>query len=213
MSIQSYANLDALPSSLRLYGASDFATMEPEPGKKEPDFTEHGVVGIDAIGDLWFVDWFFEQCETDRGIAQFIKLAKIWKPQRWFNEGGLIDKAIAPAIRHAMRLSQCYIAMESLPAIGDKAIKLQAFHARASAGTVHFPARRAWTDHVIDSLVKFPGGRWDDAPDVCGLIGRGVDKMFEASIPLVERRPLLKPFTEEWLMYGSNPKPKVRYFS
>ena len=53
MTIQTYSDLDALPSSLRIYGASDYATMEPEPGKKEPDFTEHGVVGIDAIGDLW----------------------------------------------------------------------------------------------------------------------------------------------------------------
>ena len=213
MIIQGYNGLDALPSSLRLYGASDYATMEPEPGKKEPDFTEHGVVGIDAIGDLWFIDWWFAQCETDKGIAAFQKLVGIYQPTRWFNEGGLIDKAIGPSIRQSMRLAQKFVLIEQLPSMTDKSVKLQAFHARAAAKTVHFPIKRAWTDHVIDQLIKFPGGRWDDAADVCGLIGRGVDKMHEANIPLPSRRPLLIPFTEEWLTYNDrNQKPKVRYF-
>ena len=67
--IQTYDGLDALPKSLRLYGASDFATMEARAGKKEPDFTEHGVWGIDRVGDLWAIDWWSKQCETDVGIA------------------------------------------------------------------------------------------------------------------------------------------------
>lgn len=187
--------------------------MEAEVGKKEPDFTEHGVVGIDAIGDFWFLDWWFRQCETDEGIAAFIKLIALYKPVKWWNEGGLIDKAIKPAIRQQMRLRQKFVVLESLPSLQDKSIKLQAFHARAHAGTCHFPIRRAWTDHVIDQLVKFPGARWDDAADVCGLLGRGADQMFEVSLPVVERRPLLIPFTEEWLMYNDrNQKPPVRFF-
>jgi predicted phage terminase large subunit-like protein len=211
--IETYANLDALPRALRIYGASDYATMEPDTAKREPDYTEHGVVGLDAIGDLWFLDWWFDQCETDKGIAAFIKLVGQHKPIKWFNEGGLIDKAIGPAIRQAMRINRTFVAIESLSILGDKAVKLQAFHARAAARTCHFPIRRAWTDHVIEQLIKFPGGRWDDAADVCGLIGRGVDKMFEASVSLPERRPLLIPFTEKWLEYNDrNEKPKVRYF-
>lgn len=213
MKFAGYSGLDALPSSIRVYGASDYATMDPEPGKKEPDFTEHGVWGVDAIGDLWAIDWFFKQCETDKGIDAFIRMVGLWKPAKWFNEGGLIDKAIAPAIRQQMRLKQKYVAIESMPSIHDKEVKLQAFHARAAAGTVHFPVRRPWTDHVIDQLVKFPGGRWDDAADVCGLIGRAVDQMFEASVPVVKTRPMLVPFTEQWLEWNDqSTKPKVRYF-
>jgi phage terminase large subunit-like protein len=214
MIVQTYKDLDALPSSLRIYGASDYATMEAEAGKREPDFTEHGVWGIDTIGDLWAIDWWFGQCETDKGVDAWMKLCKLYKPVRWWNEGGVIDKAIKPLIRQAMRLNQCYVAVEAMPSILDKSMKLQAFHARVTAGTVHFPVRRAWTDHVIDSLVKFPGGRWDDACDVCGLIGRGVDQMMEASIPLPERRPQLIPFTEKWLEWNDgSQKPKVRFFS
>lgn len=212
MILQPYSGLDALPSSLRVYGASDFATMEPEKGKKEPDFTEHGVWGLDAIGDLWALDWWFDQVETDVGINEWMKLVRIWKPVKWWAEGSLIDKAIGPNIRTAMRRGR-WVTYEFLPNMADKSIKLQAFHARAHAGTVHFPVRRPWTDHVLDQLVKFPGGRWDDAADVCGLIGRAMDQMFEASLPPVQAKPLLVPFTGPWIEYDTYPqKPKVRYF-
>ncbi len=211
--IRTYDGLDALPKSLRVYGASDYAVMEPRHGKKEPDFSEHGVWGVDRIGDLWALDWWSKQCETDVAIAAFIRLVAIWKPVRWANEGGLIDKAIGPTIRSAMQHSQKFVAIEMLPSLDDKAVKLQAFHARATAGTVHFPIRRPWAENCIEQLVKFPGGRWDDKADVCGLIGRMVDKMMDARLPSATITPNLVPFTEAWLMFNDrNEKPKVRYW-
>jgi predicted phage terminase large subunit-like protein len=211
--LKTYDGLDALPKSLRLYGASDYAVMEPRHGKKEPDFSEHGVWGVDKIGDLWAIDWWSKQCETDVAITAFIKLVALWKPIRWANEGGLIDKAIGPAIRSAMQHAQKFVAVEMLPSLDDKAVKLQAFHARATAGTVHFPVRRAWAENCIEQLVKFPGGRWDDKADVCGLVGRMVDKMMDARLPFAQTRPMLVPFTEKWLEFNDhNAKPQVRYF-
>jgi predicted phage terminase large subunit-like protein len=211
--LATYDGLDALPKSLRIYGASDYATMTPRAGKKEPDFTEHGVWGIDSKGDLWAIDWWSKQCETDIGIAAFIRLVALWKPARWFNEGGLIDKAIGPTIRSAMQHARKYVAVESLPSLQDKGIKLQAFHARATAGCIHFPVKRRWAEQCIEDLVKFPGGRWDDKPDVCGLVGRLVDKMMDASLPSETRKPLLVPFTEKWIEYNDrNQAPKVRYW-
>jgi phage terminase large subunit-like protein len=214
--IQTYDTLDALPKSLRIYGASDYATMAQRAGKKEPDYSEHGVWGIDKVGDLWAIDWWSGQVETDKSIAAFIRLVGIWKPVRWANEGGLIDKAIGPAIRSAMRHAQKFVAIEELPSLQDKAIKLQAFHARATAGTIHLPVKRQWSDGhngLIEQLVKFPGGRWDDKADVAGLIGRLVDQMFDAALPARDTKPLLVPFTEAWLMHGSeNEKPKIRYY-
>jgi predicted phage terminase large subunit-like protein len=212
VNVQGYKDLDALPRTLRIYGASDYATMAAQAGKREPDFTEHGVFGMDHRGHLWAIDWWYEQCETDKSIAAWNRLVKLYKPIRWWNEGGVIDKAIGPTVRRSMMETVAFVAIESLPSLMDKAVKLQAFHARATAGTVHFPIRRKWTDHVIDQLVKFPAGRFDDAADVCGLIGRGVDQMFDASVPVATRKPLLVPFTEAWLMHGSDSKPKERFF-
>lgn len=211
MTIGFYQDLDALPKYLRFYGASDYATMEPEPGK-EPDYTEHGVFGYDQIGDLWAVDWFFKQCETDKGIYEFIRLIGVWKPAKWWNEGGLIDKAIGPAIRNSMRLKQKFVVLEPLPSLQDKGTKLQAFHARASARTIHFPIRRPWAEHVIEQLIKFPAGKHDDAADVCGLIGRGIDQMIDIRPPVAEPKPTLVPFTGAWIEWSGPPKSKVRYF-
>lgn len=219
--IQVYESLDALPKSLRLYGASDFATMEPRKGKKEPDYTEHGVWGLDKRGELWAVDWWSKQCETDVGIAAFIRLIGFWKPVMWFNEGGLIDKAIGPTIRKAMRDAHRFVTIDQLPSLEDKAVKLQAFHAMATAGVVHLPVNRKWSDGagangeggVITQLVKFPGGRWDDKADVCGLIGRGIDQMYDARVPSESVKPSLVPFTEKWIEYNDKAdKPKVRYW-
>ena len=211
--IELYEGLDALPKSLRIYGASDYATMEARAGKREPDFTEHGVFGVDRVGDLWAIDWWSKQCETDVAIAAFIRLVALHKPIRWANEGGLIDKAIGPAIRSAMQHSQKFVAIESLPSLSDKSVKLQAFHARATAGTVHFPVKRKWADDCIEQLVKFPGGRWDDKCDVCGLIGRMVDVMVDARVSVADSKPLLIPFSAAWLEYNDGKdKPKVRYW-
>ena len=138
----------------------------------------------------------------------------IYKPARWWNEGGLIDKAIGPAIRRRMRETQQYVVIDSLTSIQDKGMKLQAFHARVGAGAIHFPRNRPWADRVIDQLVGFPGARYDDAADVCGLIGRGIDKMTEAHVPTVQSRPMLIPYSAQWLEYNSgSDKPKVRYTS
>ncbi len=202
-----------LPLTLRMYGASDYATMSPQRGKKEPDFTEHGVWGIDSVGDLYACDWWFEQCETDRGVAAFLRLCRQWKPTTWWNEGGVIDKAIRPTIRKDMRTTNTFVHLVQLPSLQDKAVKLQSFHARATAGTVWFPIGPAWAEHVIDQLVKFPGGRWDDAADVCGLIGRGVDQMYDPKPKVAEHKPALIPFTAAWLEYEDDEKPKVRYFA
>jgi predicted phage terminase large subunit-like protein len=209
-------DVSCLPKSLRLYGASDYATMEVRACKREPDFTEHGIWGVDSIGDLWAVDWWFKQCETDVGIKAFTDLVRQHKPRKWFNEGGIIDKAIGPSIRSAMRHANSWVAIDELPLLMDKSVKLQAFHARATAGCVHFPipGRTNWSERVISQLVKFPGGRWDDAADVCGLIGRAVDKLADAQVPFNPRRSVIRPFTEAWMDLDKVPdKPKVKYFS
>ena len=208
-----YDGLDALPKSLRIYSASDYATMAPKAGKKEPDYTEHGVWGMDARGELWAVDWWSRQCETDVAIAAFINLVRKWKPIRHFDEGGLIEKAIGPSIRKAMRDAHAFVAIESLPSLTDKGIRLQAFHAMATAGVVHLPVKRKWADSLIEQLVKFPAGRFDDKADVCGLIGRGVDLMFDAQLPIRDTKPLLVPFTAAWIEFNDkNQAPKVRYW-
>jgi predicted phage terminase large subunit-like protein len=199
---------DELPKELRLYGATDSAVT----AARENDFTEHGIAGMDTEGDLWFVDWWSGQVETDESIEAFIALISEHKITQWWDEGGVIEKAIRPAVNRAMREAKRYVALESLPSISDKTARVQAFRARASAGTVHLPRDAVWAHRLLEQLVAFPSGRHDDMVDVCGLLGRGIDQMSEASKPADEEPRGIKPFTEAWLTADDEPEePRVRY--
>lgn len=212
MPVETYTER-SLPAILRVYGATDWATMEPKAGKKEPDFTEHGVWGVDAANNLYALDWWHKQVETDIGTREFIRLIKRYKPAHWWNEGSLIEKSIAPYVRAAMRTGNAFVTLESKPLILDKGSKLQSFHARWHERTVFFPHNRRWVERIIDQLVRFPAGTWDDAADVCGLIGRGLEEIYAPTPPQSQSRPQLIPYTEAWLTYNDrNRKPAVRYF-
>lgn len=205
----------ALPAgTLRKYGASDYAVTDPSDSSTgDPDYTEHGVGAIAPDGMLYLIDWWFRQCETDKGIEAFIAMLRRHKPVlRWAHEGGVIDKAIRPAIRRAMRETRTWVSLEPMPSIQDKMLKLTSFHARAAGGMVAVP-NTPWGDRLIDLLCSFPTAKHDDGPDVCGLLGRMIDKMQDSEPPPVDRRePDLIPFTEAWLEWRDrNAKPKVRF--
>lgn len=201
---------DGLPELLHKHGASDYA-VTPDGG----DFTEHGISGIDHRNRLYILDWWYGQKESDKSIAAFIRLVRTHKGlARWFNEGGVIDKAIGPAIRRAMREEHAYVTIETMPSIQNKAIKLESFNARWGAGQVYLPINTPWAQRLVDQLVAFPAGKHDDAADVCGLFGRGIDQMGTVSLPVAKLPDELIPFTAKWIEYDSaKEKPKVRYTS
>lgn len=201
--------LNGPPEVYRPYGASDYAVTEDG-----GDFTEHGVGGVDHKGRFYLLDWWSGQKQADVSIAAFITKVSQYRPVKWANEGGPIDKAIKPAINRAMREAQVYTTIETIPSIQNKAIRLESFHARWAAGMIYLPLKRQWAQRLVDQLVMFPAGRYDDMADVCGLFGRLIDQMFDAELPVIERRPELTPFTEKWWMSTeSPPEPEIQYRS
>lgn len=202
------------PSRLAHYGASDYATLEDR-----GDFTEHGVVGIDAVRNFWFLDWWYGQKTTDVSINHFVQLVRVWSANKWWHEGGPIDNAIAPAITAAMREATkrspnkpVFTPLEALTSVKNKALKLAAFQAVASEGRVYLPLRRPWATRLVDQLCAFPTARHDDAADVVGLLGRGVDAMIQPYVPTEAPKPMLVPFTAAWLEWeGDEFERKVRY--
>jgi predicted phage terminase large subunit-like protein len=197
-----------LPAQLTVYAASDFATK-----LDKGDFTEHSIWGIDAVGDLWCLDWWYGQKTTDIWIAQQVMMTKKWRPMKWYHEGGPIGEAVTPAILRALREAKTYVVLEAMPSIQNKAVKLGSFQARAATGTIHFPSGRPWAGRTIDQLCAFPAGRYDDAADACGLIGRGIDAMMNPHIPSARPKPLLVPFSVPWLLHQEKDESnKPRYF-
>jgi predicted phage terminase large subunit-like protein len=195
-----------LPARLNYVGASDYAVSA---GKN--DFTEHGCFGIDHDLNIWAVDWFYGQVPTDEGLDEWIKMVKRWKAKQWFNEGGVIDKAIRPAANKLMRDKKVFTNLTAIPSMADKLAKVQSFQARAGAGCVWFPRNAPWTERVIIQLLSLPAGRHDDAADVCGLIGRALDDIRVGQAPPGDRVKGIKPFTGRWLEWQEDVKPAVRY--
>lgn len=205
---QWYHNPSEIPGQLHLYGGSDYAVTE-----KAGDYTEHGIFGLDTDNNLWAIDWWSGQAEPEITIEAFIQLLKVYKGRliRWWNEGGVIDKAIRPAINRAMREADTYVDLRTLPSIADKRAKCRSFGARVGAKTIWLPSYKTWAHDLVDQLIAMPAGRYDDKADVAGLIGRGIDQMTDAR-PLPAAAPRgIKPFTAQWLEYQEPALPAVRY--
>jgi phage terminase large subunit-like protein len=200
------------PPILSFVGAGDYAVSA---GKN--DFTELGVFGIDPSGDLWEVDWWHEQSDTGKSTEASLDMVARWKTPMWFNEGGVIDKAMGPLMNMRMRErsakgANCFTDRRTLASGGDKLAKCQAFIARCNAGTVHF-RDNANSRRIIGQIAALPAGRFDDAADVCGLIGRAIDQFPIAR----EHKPAappqaLKPFSKKWLEYKPDAPEPVKYY-
>lgn len=184
-------------SQLRIYAASDLAVTK-KAMDTHPDFSEHGIWGVDSTGGLWALDWWHGQEAPDTTIDAMLAMVRQWRPVQWFDEAGVIRNAIEPLIRRMMREQQSFVAMEFMTSTQDKIARVAGFRGRASARTVHLPRGKPWANRLVDQLCAFPMGRYDDAVDVCGNIGRALDSIADgAGAPPPKPEPP-KPFTEAW---------------
>lgn len=178
------------PEGCQWYLTSDFAVTE-DAGDK----TAHLPFGIDEQGDIWIEDGFNDQVASDVAVAEGLRLVKRYKPQLWLGEKGVIEKAIGPEVKRQMRRLRTYAARELLPSVHDKLARVRGFQARVSAGTVHIKDG-PFGDALIDQLIAFPAGRFDDMVDCCGLIGRALDLLMEGrGTPDDEDADRVQPFT------------------
>jgi hypothetical protein len=214
------------PTALAYVGAGDYAVTAGG-----NDFTELAVFGVDCNGDLWEVDWWSEQSDTGTSSDATIDMMIRWKTPMWFNEGGVIDKSMGPLLNLKMREYKdkkgkkrpVYCDRRTITSMQDKVAKCGAFQGRAAAGgeigstgrwntgRVHF-RDNANSRRVIGQLIALPAGRYDDAADVCGLIGRAMDQ-FPVARPIEEKKRVeIRPFTAAWFEWNERqPKPNLRY--
>jgi hypothetical protein len=86
-----------LPESITTYGASDYAVTEGG-----GDYTEHGIFALDPLGVLYVLDWWRGRTASDIWIERQCDLILKHRPPCWFGEKGVIEKAVAPYLRHRM---------------------------------------------------------------------------------------------------------------
>lgn len=158
------------PKNLRYYISSDYAVT---PG--QGDYTEHAVWGVDDTGGLWAVDWWYGQTTPDEWIERGLDFVRRYKPAAWIGEAGVIMRSVEPFLRKRMIERKDYCRLEWVSSTTDKPTRARAFEARAASGVVNI-ATGEWGDRLLDQLIRFPTGRYDDAVDACSLIGLTLDK-------------------------------------
>lgn len=173
-------------STLTVYGGSDYA-VTADGG----DYTVHVVVGIDAEGRLWLLDLWRGQTASDVWIEEFCNLVLKWKPMGWAEETGQIKASLGPFITRRQRERRAYVARETFPTRGDKAIRAQSIRGRMALDGLYVPANAPWVEQLTAELLTFPTGRNDDQVDALGLVGQLLDKMFKNK-PEEPEKPALR---------------------
>ncbi|MDH2239079.1 terminase family protein [Pigmentiphaga sp. GD03639] len=166
------------PAHLSVYGTSDYAVTDGG-----GDYTVHRIWGVDPAGDLYRLGGWRGQTASDAWIERQLDLVQQFKPLAWFGEAGVIQKAVEPMLRRRMIERNAYCRLEWLPSIVDKPTRARGFQARASMG-------RVWLEPgaEIAEFLRFPAGKNDDDVDCASLIGRALDEMHPAIVPVREQK-------------------------
>lgn len=188
------------PTNLSKYLASDYAG-EPDPDRpeSEPDWTEHGVFGLDADEEIWIPDWWSGQESPDTWVKAWMALGRRHKPRMAFEEKGVILRTLNGTINRMMREAKTFIHREGLASSGGKYERALAFAALAATGIVHIP-NTEWGDRLVNQLCAFNGqnGRVDDMVDACSKFAQGLDEVVGASKPPPKKKEPPKPHTEAY---------------
>lgn len=157
---------------VRYYGTSDYAVTDGG-----GDYTIHRVWGIGPDGSVYRVAGWRGQATSDVWIEQKLDLIDKYKPLAWFGEGGVIQKAVEPALLRRMRERKIFCRLVWLPSVHDKPTRARSFQAMAASG-------RVWFEKGADiaEFLSFPAGKHDDDVDTASLIGRAIDQAHSAII-------------------------------
>lgn len=178
----------AMPAmdTLSVYGGSDYA-VTADGG----DYTVHIVIGMDPEQRLWLLDLWREQASSDRWVEAFCDLVIKWRPAWWAEETGQIKAGVGPFLERRMRERRAYVARETFPTRGDKAVRAQSIRGRMALDGLYVPVNAPWYSAFRSELLTFPTGRNDDQVDALGLVGQLLDKIY-ANAPEVTKKPNLR---------------------
>ncbi len=191
-----FGEYELAPANLTCFGASDYAVTEGG-----GDYTVHGIFGVDASHNIYILDWWRGQTAADVWIDRKCDMIQQFKPVCWFGESGPIKRSIEPFLMRRMQERFAFCRIEWLPSIADKEARARSFQALASMGKVFLPKNAPWKADLWGELMRFPAGKYDDAVDVCSLIGRGLQIVRPKMIKTVKQinRPMHVQSAGAWM--------------
>jgi len=164
---------DGLPAGLRIFGASDYA-VSADGG----DYTVHAVGGVDDEDNLYLLDMWRGQTDALEWVESWLSMLRLWQPQAWAEEAGVIVKTVAPMLAKRLQEERLYRTLrKQYPSTTDKASRARGLQARMQAGKVYFPRQqdKPWSQDLLSEMLTFPSGKHDDQVDALSLLCRMLD--------------------------------------
>ena len=184
---------------LYCYGGSDFAVT-----KNGGDWSVHIVVGIDTEENIYVLDMWRGRTEPNVWIETQIDLIGKYKPMAWGIPRDQIAASIGPFLTKRMAERKTFVDIRDLTEAGaDKVKKARSIQARTAQGKLYLPTASAdgdyhppaWLADFEQELLLFPLGKNDDQVDALSIIGRLLDEMVGASIPIIPKPTINDGYT------------------
>jgi predicted phage terminase large subunit-like protein len=146
--------------------------------------------------NLYILDWWRKQTTSDVWIEAKCDLILKHKPACWFGEAGPIRRAVEPFLMRRMTDRRAFCRIEWLPSIADKPTRARTIQGMASMGKIFLPKNAPWKADLLNQLLRFPAGKYDDGVDVLSLFGRGMQHIAPARKP---SKAVTKPARTSWM--------------
>ncbi len=199
------------PTHLAIYGASDYAVTAGG-----GDYTVHGVIGVDALDNLYVLDWWRAQTDSLVWVETLCDLIRKWRPIEWVEEKGPIAKGLGALIDKRQHERAAYCVRHGFASSADKPTRAQAIRGRMAQGKVHFPRKAPWVADLVNELMTFPVGVHDDQVDVMSLFGVMLSRMHKGkkmrrpSDQNMQRQPTVSEIFDEHFRSTARPRGRDR---
>lgn len=154
----------------RYYGASDYAVTDGD-----GDFTVHVCAAVDEQDNIWLIDMWRGQTASLEWVEALISMFRMWKPEIWAEEAGVILKSMGPIIDKRLQEEHVYsTTRRQFASSTDKPTRARSLQARMQMGKVLFPDPKThpWAGDLMAEMLVFPAGKHDDMVDALSLLCR-----------------------------------------
>lgn len=151
------------------------------------DYTFMIVWAVAPDRTCYAIDIWYGQVETDVWVRELVDRMEHFEPFFLVAESDSIFKAVLPFIRRKMVERNVRCPVQEIPHGGrNKPLRAQAFQGIAAEGSISLPDTGDG-EFLLNQLMKFPNGRFDDGVDACAAFGRYIDKVWE-QVPKEEKK-------------------------
>lgn len=156
--------------------SADFAVSKADMANR----TSFTVGGKDAGNLLHYLDFRAGRWDSLEWIEEMFNVQTRWNPEVFWVEDGVIWKAVSRIVYEEMRRRDCFINIEAVPSIKDKATRGRSLQKRHRAGTTRWNTLAEGYEGARMELLRFTGlsqALLDDQFDSAALLSLGFDRV------------------------------------